>query len=310
MELRQLRYFVAVAEELHFGRAAERFHIVQSAVSQQIRRLEREFGVELFDRSARQVRLTAAGTRLLPRARDMLAAEIMVRAAVEDVTGPPPARLRLGTSVGLGERLEILLEALSRSDPRLLVELVSAPMRERLGDVASGRLDAAFVRCAEAGIPQLRSIPVWRDRLLVALPAHHELSTASEIHLADLATLPLRLTPRRNHPALVDLVISACHAAGFQPVLGPPSGPFTETLAAIGAGTPMWTVAYAAQARQLRSDRVVFRPVADAALEIPTFLAVRRGGITAAVDSLMEACAEAAGGDALQVSAAGIHHDR
>ena len=113
MELRALRYFVTVAEERHFGRAAERLHIVQPAVSQQIARLERELGTVLIDRSPRHVRLTAAGERVLDAARETLAAADRVRAAV----GEPGATLRIGTAPALTARLERALAVLRADDP-------------------------------------------------------------------------------------------------------------------------------------------------------------------------------------------------
>lgn len=167
MELRQLVYFVTVAEELHFGRAAERLHIVQSAVSQQIRRLERELGAELFDRSPRHVRLTGAGERLLPEARTVLAAVDRARAAVA-----PAEVLRLGTSTGLGAHLDRVLAGFAERKPAVQVELVSLPARERLARVVDGRLDAAFVRGAEP-LAGVRVLPLWPDPLVAALPAGH-----------------------------------------------------------------------------------------------------------------------------------------
>ncbi|MDT0451935.1 LysR family transcriptional regulator [Streptomyces hesseae] len=291
MELRQLRYFVTVAEELHFGRAAERLHIVQSAVSQQVRRLERELGAEFLDRSPRHVRLTAAGERFLPEARAVLAAAERARAVAAGLGEARAATLRLGTSAGLGDHLDRVLEALGRLAPRLAVELVSAPARSRLEQVATGTLDAAFVRGAEEH-PGVRLIPVWQDQLVVALPARHPLAAAPDVDLADLAALPLRLTDRRNNPPLVDLVVSACQDAGFTPVPGP-AGSLQDTLAAIGAATPLWTVIYASHARQLRTGRVVFLPVRGRGLSLPAALAVHPAAPPPCLDDLLEACSGA-----------------
>ncbi|MEU9182586.1 LysR family transcriptional regulator [Streptomyces sp. NPDC048550] len=284
MELRQLSYFVTVAEELHFGRAADRLHIVQSAVSQQVQRLERELGADLFDRSPRHVRLTSAGERLLPEARAVLAAAERARAAVRGRTS-----LRLGTSTGLGEHLDRALGELAVLAPDTAVQLVSAGTRDRLEQVADGRLDAAFVRSLEPA-PGVRILPLWEDPLVVALPAAHPLARQTELAIADLAGLELCITARHNNPALVDLVIGACHSAGFEPLPGPVSGSLQDTLATIGAGAiPMWTVVYAAHARVLLSSRVVFRPFRAPGLALPIGLAVRREAPPAALDVLVKA---------------------
>nr|WP_315904301.1 LysR family transcriptional regulator [Streptomyces sp. ASQP_92] len=302
MELRQLSYFVTVAEELHFGRAAERLHIVQSAVSQQVRRLERELGAELFDRSPRHVRLTAAGERLLPEAREVLAAAERARAAVRGRT-----TLRLGTSAGLGEHLDRVLGAFAEIAPGVAAELVSAPTRDRLAQVVDGRLDAAFVRSPEPA-PGLRFLPLWEDPLLVAVPATHPLAGQDAIALSELAALPLALTARRNNPALVDLVVGACHTAGFEPIPGPVGGSLQNTLAAIGLGS-LWTVVYAAHARLLHSPRVAFRPVRAPGLALPTALAVRAASMPATLEPLLKACEASMARDASMVCATSMVGD-
>ncbi|MEV8093664.1 LysR substrate-binding domain-containing protein [Kitasatospora sp. NPDC085879] len=287
MELRQLHCFVAVAEELHFGRAAERLLLGQPAVSQQVRRLERELKVELFDRSPRHVRLTPSGERFLPAARAVLDAEQAARALAASLTAPD--RLRLGTVTGLGARLDRILDAYERHAPGVAVELRALPAAERLARLADGRLDAAFVR----GIPpepdgDLRYLPLWEDELTVALPARHPLARQDALDLADLAALPLRLTERRNHPALVDLVTAACREAGFEPVPGPASGTLQDTLAAVGSGPATWTVVYAENARMMLPGRVAFRPLRTPRLALPTALAVRHG--TRPPRLLIDAC--------------------
>ncbi|MER7841980.1 LysR family transcriptional regulator [Streptomyces sp. NPDC096040] len=283
MELRQLTYFVAVAEELHFGRAADRLHIVQSAVSMQIRRLERELGAELFDRSPRRVRLTGAGERLLPEARAVLAAAEKARAAVA-----PQAGLRIGTSTGLGTHLDRVLAAFAHHAPDVPVELHSLPVAERLARVAGGRLDAAFVRAVEP-VPGVRVHPLWPDPLVAALPTTHPLAGRPEIGVGELAGLPLALTERRNNPALVDLIVGACRDAGFEPLPGPSPGSLQDTLAGIGV-RPLWTVVYASHARVLHSPRVTFVPFRAPGLALATGLAVSAVTPPPHLDALLLAC--------------------
>jgi DNA-binding transcriptional LysR family regulator len=292
VELRQLEYFVAVAEHLHFGRAAAALSIGQPAVSQQVARLERELGVSLFDRSGRTVRLTETGRRLVPEARATLAAAEHLKAVA---AGPPastaPPVLRLGSSTGLGDRLNRVLQALAEQRPPVTAELSSGPTRARLERVAAGQLDAAFVRGVTTA-PGVDLIEVWQDRLLAALPASHELARQETVALSDLASLPLRLVPRQRNPPLVDLVLAACGQAGFAPVLGSPLDSLENVLAVIAAGAPSWTMLYEPHARGLHQPRVAFRRT-EPALFMPTALAVREGAGSRLLAPLLQACATA-----------------
>jgi DNA-binding transcriptional LysR family regulator len=290
VEVRQVQYFIAVAEQLNFGRAAQSLSVGQPVVSQQIARLERELGQALFERTSRVVRLTEAGQRFLPEARAVLVAIERARRAVTALERQPTRLLRLGSSTGLGERLERVLEAVRLEAPDLDVELVSAPTRVRLDRVRADQLDAAFVRGIDAAVG-LEIVPIWSDALVVALPAAHPLARGEAIDLAELAGLPLRIVSRRLNQPLVDLVMAGCARAGFEPVLGPRLDSLPNALAAIGTGTPAWTVLYSAQAHALRSTRVAFRAVAGSGLAMPTALAIRPGAGSRLLGPLLRACA-------------------
>ncbi|MEV0202996.1 LysR family transcriptional regulator [Nonomuraea sp. NPDC050691] len=283
MELRQLQYFVAVAEEGGFARAAERLNIVQSAVSQQVRRLERELAVTLFDRSTRHVHLSAAGERLLPEARAVLAAADRARRVAAGVADGTDGVLRLGVIHSPGDRLSRGLAELTGVVPGLRVRLRQVPPAERLAAVREGRLEAALVR-GQASVPGLRLIPLWSDPLLVALPAGHALAAEPRLRLQQLARLPLRLCPREKNPPFHDLITAACRAAGVAPPPGPPFTSLRETLSEMVADPPSWTVFY--EVSGLPSvPGVVIRPLAEPA--VVTSLVVRAAQLAAPVRQLL-----------------------
>jgi DNA-binding transcriptional LysR family regulator len=292
VELRQLEYFVAVAEELHFGRAAASLSIGQPAVSQQVARLERELQVQLFDRSGRTVRLTGAGSLFLPEARAVLAAVERARRAVPSGSLRTSPMLRLGSSAGLGSRLGRALQRLAELSPTTETQLITAPTRARLERVAGGQLDAAFVR-GVLSAPGVELIEVWRDRIVAVLPAAYPVGEEGRVRLADLAELPLRIVPRRSNPPLVDLVRDACAAAGFAPTLGAHLGSMDDLIAAIGSGSPSWTVIYEPQADLQRRSWVQFVPT-EPELVMPTYLAVPATATSHDVAPLLSACAAAA----------------
>ncbi len=292
VELRQLEYFVSVAEHLHFGRAAEALSIGQPAVSQQIARLERTLGTALLDRSPRNVRLTEPGTRFLPRARAVLAAMEQARESI--ATEPRAVPLRLGTSSGMGERLEVVLRELDGRRPSSPIELTSIASRPRLERVAAGQLDAAFVRGVTSA-PGVELVDVWEDTLVAALPADHPLTELDRVPIHALAELPLRLVPRRTNPSLVDLVLRHCAEAGRQPPrLEYGGGPVDTLLASIANGTPSWSVLFASHVRMINSSRVAFREI-DPGLSLMTRLALPASATPREVAPLIEACLVAAG---------------
>jgi DNA-binding transcriptional LysR family regulator len=256
MELRALRYFVTVAEELHFGRAAERLHIAQPAVSQQIAKLERELGVRLFDRSPRRVRLTAAGTRVLDAARVALTAAEHVRLAVR----PPAGTLRLGAAAGLTARLERGIDALRAAGSPFDVTLVDLPLTARLDALRRGELDLILVRGepAERGI---EAIPTWTEPLLAIVSIRHPLAARTSVRLDELAGTALRIPSRRHDRYLHDAVTGAIAAAGIPVEPGRPAGKAPEALIEIGSDPNSWTLLPADRIAEISATRVAAMPL-------------------------------------------------
>jgi DNA-binding transcriptional LysR family regulator len=290
VELRQLRCFVAVAEELHFGRAAERLHMVQPTVSQLVQRLERELGIQLFDRSPRNVRLTQVGEEFLTAAKAVLAATDNAYAVAAGLATAATGTFRLGTLDGMGERLERVVDAFVLHAAGVKVELVALPSRDRLGQLASGDLDAALLRGPVEPAVGVRFVPAWDDELMAALPSTHPAAQRDRVAVSDLAGMRLRLPERRLNPALVDAVLARCHQSGVQPQPGPVSMTLQDTLATIGSpGSPSWTVVYAENAKRLRIQRVAFRPFAPEPLTLPVLIAVRASSARSPLTGLLMA---------------------
>jgi DNA-binding transcriptional LysR family regulator len=256
VELRTLRYFVTVAEELHFGRAAERLHIVQPAVSQQIARLERELGTRLLDRSPRQVALTAAGHRVLTAARDTLAAADLVLVAA----GKPVNEVRIGTVSGLTSRLERGIDALRAQHPTFEAVLVDLPFAARVTALRRGELDMALAR-GVINEPGLRVLPSWSEPLHVVVSGQHPAAGRDKATIGELADYLLRLPSRQCDPPLHDTVTAALRDAGVRPKLGRPTGTTQNTIVEVGSDPRSWTLLSAEQIEATHSTRVWSMPL-------------------------------------------------
>jgi DNA-binding transcriptional LysR family regulator len=262
MELRRVRYFVAVAEELHFRRAAARMHLAQPALSQQIRKLELELGVDLLHRSKRGVALTTAGALFLEEARRLLRqADEAARTARNAGTGAT-GRLRLGhVADAIPAALPRAIAAFAARNPGIEIVPEAAPARRAVEDVRTGRLDIAAVGlpiCAD----DLKVTPFAVEHTIVALPNRHVLSGRPELALAALGGTPLVLLPRGTNPAFYDTAIAACRDAGISPPLIETPEPFVEhalLLVASGAGVAMLP---ASVADRYSTVGVSFRPLA------------------------------------------------
>jgi DNA-binding transcriptional LysR family regulator len=190
VELRQLATFVAVAEEGSFTRAADRLHVVQSAVSAGVRNLEKELGAMLFDRSTHSVKLTDAGRALLPEARATLAAAQAARDAVDEVSGGLRGMVLLGTMQAQGMRaidLAGVLAAFRAEHPAVGVSIRhSGGSSEMAREVREGRLDLAFVALPGDGPPGVELIPLASEPIMLAVPGGHPLAGSAGIELAAL----------------------------------------------------------------------------------------------------------------------------
>ncbi|MGI4844844.1 MAG: LysR family transcriptional regulator [Janthinobacterium lividum] len=224
LELRQLRHFVTVADELHFGRAAERLHMTQPPLSQSIAGLEELLGAALFLRNRRQVALTAAGSALLPEARRLLgdasALPGLVRRAAEGRAG----RLTLAfVSTADYSVLPAILQRYRAAFPDVQLVLREATSDVQAEELLDGRIDAGFVipPLPEQAGTALDYRKVLEEPLILCAPAGLDaLADSGPVRLRDLPPLPLVIFPRAAAPALYDAILSCFRAAGITPVIG------------------------------------------------------------------------------------------
>ena len=218
MELRHLRYFVTVAEELHFGRAAQRLHLSQPPLSMQIKALEQELGTQLLLRTQRRVELTAAGAVFLDEARDILSRVEQARSAALRAARGEVGELTVGfvTIADYNLLPQALLQFRAQS-PGIRLVLREATTDVQLRDLAAERIDVGFL-LSPVKDERLDLLPLLRESLMAALPERHPLARGRRpMSLQRLADSPFIMVPRHVAPGLYDDVVSFCRQAGFSP---------------------------------------------------------------------------------------------
>ncbi|MBO3751728.1 LysR family transcriptional regulator [Streptosporangiaceae bacterium NEAU-GS5] len=217
MELRQLQYFVTLAEELHFGRAAAREYIAQSGLSARIQRLERELGVRLLDRSTHHVSLTAAGAAFLPEARQILDRVTRAGAAARGA-GDVPVRLRAGIADANDDSMPQILHQVQAGWPDLVIDQIEAGVPEQCRRLADGSLDVG-IGAATLATPQIASHLVRHDPVGVLLPEGHRLAELEAVPVALLASERLLLAHESRAPEFNQVIVQMCRGAGFNPTV-------------------------------------------------------------------------------------------
>lgn len=287
MDLRQLKYFLAVADQLHFTRAAESLGIAQPPLSQQIRNLEREIGAPLFHRRSRGVELTEAGRRLQEDARPLLGAAeqalINAQRAARGISG----RIRLGfaSSAVFHPRIAMLLRAFRAAYPKVELAPHESDSPSLIQAVTESRLDAAFVRLPTDN-DDLRFEPVASEPLRLVLPAEHPLVAREAIAVARLAKEPLIVAPPWTSPALYEIILGVFRQAGIEPQLGlqAPQVSSCPNLVASGFGISLIPESVC----QVRSTDVSYHLLQGQSPLISIVLATRRGEHSPTVRNLVQ----------------------
>ena len=263
MDIRHLRHFIAVADELHFGRAAQRLNMEQAPLSQSIKRFEQELGVRLFDRSRRGgTRLTRAGAQLLEEARRTVSQFDRTIATVRDTAGPPRDPVSVGfVTAGILRILPAAIKQFHGTHPDVRVQLAEASTPDLVERSRAGKLDLALINDPPERPAGLSFELLRRDPIRAALPHDHPLAPSNAVTLRALAPEPMIFYPRSISPGLHDGILRAFADAGQTPRIEQ-EAQFTPTiLALISSGLGYALIQDGARA--LPYPNVVFRPVSD-----------------------------------------------
>jgi DNA-binding transcriptional LysR family regulator len=268
--LRHFWYFLAVAEERHFGKAAKRLGMSQPPLSQQIKVLEQSLGVRLFERSRQGVRLTKQGAEILGPVQRFMDHAQRLQLAVFD------ARHGRNTSVTIGAVNAALFDIMPRLTriakqryPHLSLSLSEMDSASALAAVQNGEIDIALARFDEH-ISALEIRPIVKDHLVIVLPIDHPLTKRDRIALAELADENLVLSPRRVSPSFFDQIVSACRDVGFSPRVVHEVRSVVSQIAFVGCGGAIGLVP--SRSMRFGGGDVVFRPLVES-IEIVTIAA-------------------------------------
>jgi DNA-binding transcriptional LysR family regulator len=263
MELRHLRYFIAVAEELHFGRAAERLHMAQPPLSQQIMALEEEIGTPLFLRTKRHVELTAAGDSFLTEARKILAQTDHAIHTARRAGRGESGRLIVGfvNSAVFGESLAIF-RLMHRRYPDISLVLQDLTSEEQVEAMKAHQIDVGLIR---PPVPDAESLSIrvaWREPVWIALPHGHRLAKQKIIPMRELANESFLMIPRHLAPGFYDQLIGLCARSGFTPKVGQEAHSMQIIVSLISAGLGISLVP--ASMENFQRKGVVYRPIKPA----------------------------------------------
>jgi DNA-binding transcriptional LysR family regulator len=296
VELRHIRYFLAVAEERHFTRAAAKLGIGQPPLSQQIKDLEGEIGTALFRRLAHGAELTEAGKAFLAGVDEMpLTAEratVAARRAARGETGS----LHVGftSSATFNVAVTSAIRAFRRAYPDVDLTLEEANTAPLIAGLHEGKLDAVFLRPGTSGTEELQLRRLSEDPIVIALPKRHPSAAVEKIDLALLKDDPFLMFPREIAPTLYDTIVGACRKAGFEPIIGQLAPHITSIVNLVAAELGVSLVP--ASMMQLRVAGIAYRQIAGQSPTTRLALAYRRGETSPMVRNfLARAVSDAAG---------------
>ena len=297
MEFRHLRYFLAVAEELHFARAAERLHIEQSPLSRAIRELEEELGAQLFVRTSRSTRLTLAGKLLMENAPRVLLALDQARESVKAAANGFHGRLRVALSDGITpSRLPALLARCREEDPEIEIRLFEVPLAQQLSGLRDDLYDVGFSMADEVGDGIIIE-PAWEDELMVAMPARHELLAHKKVPLDEVLQHPLVLGDPavcEGHAKQIDRIL---RKQDREPLIEQYVATFDVMMTFVSAGLALG-LAGAAHIASSHEPGVVGRPLAGKSPMLTTYLLRRDAEPSQALARFIERVEALGPGDA------------
>ena len=263
IELRLWRQFLAVADELHFGRAAQRLHMTQPPLTQAIALLEAHLGMRLFDRTKRSVQLTVAGAALVPEARDLLARALALPGFARASADGKAGRLRLAfvSTVGF-ELLPQWVRGFRALYPQVQLELIEATGDQQLQSLDRADIDAGFMLHSPGFVPPgLASVLIVREPLVLALAEHHALANSGTLDLLQVLQEPLVCFPRRILPSLHDAIVGMYHAAGRSPLVAQEAIQMQTIVNLVAAGLGVAWVPDSV--RQFQRTGVVYRALSQ-----------------------------------------------